>query len=120
MSETGEYVIGLDLGNEYAQLSFVTFDKEEGDVYDIPVCICKRNGANQWFYGKEAQKFAASGKGSLVEGLLYAALKEEVLEIDGQETDALDLLILFIRDCLSQLGVYKEHGKPFGKGKIRF
>lgn len=111
MSETGEYVIGLDLGNEYAQLSFVTFDKEEGDVYDIPVCICKRNGANQWFYGKEAQKFAASGKGSLVEGLLYAALKEEVLEIDGQETDALDLLILFIRDCLSQLGVYKEHGK---------
>lgn len=109
MSETKNYVIGFDLGNEYAQISFVTFEEEEGDVYNIPVCICKRNGANQWFYGKEAQKFAASGKGSLVEGLLEAAVKEEVFKIDGQETDAADLLILFIRDCLSRLGVYKEN-----------
>ena len=108
MSETENYVIGFDLGNEYAQISFVTFEEEEGDVYNIPVCICKRNGANQWFYGKEAQKFAASGKGGLVDHLLEAALKEKTIGIDGQETDAVDLLVLFIRDCLSRLGVYKE------------
>lgn len=111
MSETRNYVIGLDLGNEYAQISFVTFEEEEGDLYDIPVCICKRNGANQWFYGKEAQKFAASGKGSLVEGLLHAALQEEICRIDGQETSTVDLLILFLRDCLSRLGAYKANTK---------
>ena len=98
MSETENYVIGFDLGNEYAQISFVTFEEEEGDVYNIPVCICKRNGANQWFYGKEAQKFAASGKGGLVDHLLEAALKEKTIGIDGQETDAVDLLVL-CHDC---------------------
>ena len=28
MSETENYVIGFDLGNEYAQISFVTFEED--------------------------------------------------------------------------------------------
>lgn len=111
MSETENYVIGFDLGNEYAQISFVTFEEEEGDVYNIPVCICKGNGENRWFYGKEAQKSAASGEGCLVEHLLEAALQEETIRIDDRETDAADLLILFMRDCLFRLGVYKEEAR---------
>lgn len=108
MNETKNYIIGFDLENEYAQISFVTFEGEEGDIYNIPVCICKGNEANRWFYGTEAQKFAASGKSRLVEHLLAAALREETIRIDGQEMDAVSLLILFIRDSLSRLRVYKE------------
>lgn len=109
MSEARNYVIGFDLGNKFAQISFASFEGEEGDLYNIPVCICKRNGANQWFYGKEALKFSSGGKGTLAQGLLDAAVKREEILIDGQKTDALDLLILFVKDSLAQVGVYNEN-----------
>jgi hypothetical protein len=108
MEKETNYIIGFDLGKQYAQISFVSFEGEEGDIYNIPVCLCKRNGANQWFYGEEAQKFAAAGKGSLIKELQDLAAAGEPVLVDGQEMDPVELLSLFIRSCLSRLGVYKE------------
>lgn len=108
MDKETNYIIGFDLGKKYAQISFVSFEGEEGDVYNIPVCLCKRNGANQWFYGEEAQKFAAGGKGILIGDLTALAVAGEPVSMEEKEADPIELLTLFVRNSLSTLGVYKE------------
>lgn len=108
MEAENNYVIGFDLGKRYAQISYVSFEGDEGDLYNIPVCLCKRNGANQWFYGEEALKFAATGKGTLVRDLAGLVKKGEPVPVDDREMDPADLLALFIRDSLSRMGAYEE------------
>lgn len=108
MDAEKNYVIGFDLGQRYAQISYVSFEGDEGDLYNIPVCLCKRNGANQWFYGEEALKFAATGKGTLVRGLAELVKKGEPVTVDDREMDPADLLALFVRDSLSRMGAYRE------------
>lgn len=103
------YVIGFDLGNRYAQISYVSFEGDEGDVYNIPVCLCKRHGANQWFCGEEALKFAATGKGDLIKDPVGLVKKGEPVIVEGRETDPADLLALFIRNSLLQAGMFAEH-----------
>ena len=78
------YIVGLDLGRNYAQISYVSFEGDEGDVYNIPVCLCKRTGANQWFHGEEAKKAAANFQGTLVDDLLSLALKGEPVLLSAQ------------------------------------
>lgn len=109
MSEEKNYIIGYDLSKKYVQISYVTFEKDEGDVYNIPLCLCKRNGANQWFYGEEAVRYAAAGKGTLLEGLCELATAGGLVTVDERKLDPVELLALFIRNTLSQLGLYKEN-----------
>lgn len=111
MDSEKNYVIGFDLGHRYAQISYVSFEGDEGDVYNIPVCLCKRNGANQWFYGEEALKFAAEGKGTPVFDLVQLAEAGEPVVVDDREMDPVDLLILFVKNSLAGMGVYKEGAK---------
>lgn len=108
MESKQNYIIGLDLGESYAQISYVSFEGEEGDKYNIPMCLCKRNGANQWLYGEEALRFAATGKGVPVKNLLGLALDGQTVVVEDQEADPVDLLDLFIKNALLSLGVYEE------------
>ena len=70
-------VVGYDLGSDYAQISYCSFGEEPETVsavngteqYNIPVVLCKRYGVGQWYYGKEAVKYAKEGEGTLVEKL---------------------------------------------------
>ena len=68
-------ILGYDLGNEFCQISYAV--SETGDVetlsqvageqnYNIPAVLCKRIGVNQWFYGKEALRYAEGQNGILV------------------------------------------------------
>lgn len=113
MSEERQYVIGLDLGKKYAQISYRYSDGEEGELTHIPVCLCKRTGANQWFYGKEAQRFAASGKGILIENFYEKDTDhgDDSIMVEDQEMARGELLYLFVRHCLSQAKPYKEQTK---------
>ena len=108
MEKKQNYIIGLDLGESYAQVSYVSFEGEEGDKYNIPMCLCKRNGANQWLYGEEALRFAATGKGVAVNNLLSLALAGESVIVEDKEADPVELLDLFIKNALLSLGVYEE------------
>lgn len=108
MENKQNYIIGLDLGESYAQISYVSFEGEEGDKYNIPMCLCKRNGANQWLCGEEALRFAATGKGVVVKNLLQLALEGQSVVVEDKETDPVDLLDLFIKNVLLSLGVYEE------------
>ncbi len=105
-------VIGYDLGNRYSQISYSfgpemvpeTLSQVAGsEQYNIPTVLCKRQGVNQWFYGREALKYARENGGILIENILELAKDGERLVIEEQEFDPLALLTLFIRRSLSML-----------------
>lgn len=105
-------VIGYDLGNRYSQISYSlgqgmvpeTLSQVAGsEQYNIPTVLCKRKGVNQWFYGKEALKYAEENEGTLVDNILELAKDGEKILIEDQEFEPLALLTLFIRRSLSLL-----------------
>lgn len=109
-------ILGYDLGNAYSQISYAKADNEAVETlslvagtenYKIPTVLCKRQGVNQWFYGKEALRYAEEQNGILVDNLLEAAVDGEPLQIDGVEYDPIALLALFLKRSLgmvSQIG----------------
>lgn len=109
-------IVGYDLGDEYSQISVATSGKGEVETlslvagaenYNIPTVLCKRNGVNQWFYGKEAIRYAQEEQGILVEHLLSLALDGEPVVIEGESFEPAALLALFFKrslGVLSQVG----------------
>lgn len=102
-------IVGYDLGNEYSQISYAVSEEGEtetfsqvagGQSYNIPTVLCKRYGTNQWYYGREALRFAEEGQGILVENLLEMALDGEPVMIDQESFDPVSLLALFFKRSL--------------------
>ena len=106
-------VVGYDLGSDYAQISYCSFGEEPETVsavngteqYNIPVVLCKRYGVGQWYYGKEAVKYAKEGEGTLVEKLLDLAERGEEVIVEGEAFDPAALLTLFVKRSLSLLSI---------------
>ena len=72
-------IVVYDLGNQFCQISYYVQGTENIETvasvagtenYSIPTVLCKRSGVNQWFYGKEALRYAGEQDGVLVENLL--------------------------------------------------
>ncbi len=110
-----QYVIGYDLNENISQISFTEIHDGRlkavgGDGRDekfgIPTVLCKRNGVNQWFFGREAMDCAARGDGTLVGKLLSFAKSGARLEIEGDAYDPIDLLILFFKRSLNIISSY--------------
>lgn len=109
-------ILGYDLGNEFSQISYASAANDTVETlslvagaenYKIPTVLCKRQGVNQWFYGKEALRYAEEQNGILVDNLLQAAVDGEPLLIDETEYDPVALLALFMKRSLgmvSQIG----------------
>lgn len=110
-----KFMIGYDLHNQYAQISFITQDASEPETlsvqpgterFHIPVCLCKRTGFNQWFYGLDAMKHKEEGV--MVKDLLSLALKGEPVQVEDAEFDPVALLTLFVKRSLSGLTAVGE------------
>ena len=110
-----EYVIGYDLNENVSQISFSEIHEGRlkavgGDSSDerlgIPTVLCKRNGVNQWYFGREAISCAKRGDGTLVGKLLSFAIAGARLEIEGEAYDPIDLLILFFKRSLNIISSY--------------
>lgn len=106
--------VGYDLGQRFAQISFCGLEETEPETvsavagteqYNIPVILCKRRGVGQWYYGKEAIKFAREGDGVLVEDLLKKAERGEDVMVEGEAFDPTALLTLFVKRSLSLLSI---------------
>lgn len=108
-------IVGYDLANSCCQISYC-YVKENSEIetiasvageenYDIPTVLCKRQGVNQWLYGKEAQRYMQEypEEGILVDGLLDMALCGEEVLIDGQSYNPVALLSLFVKRSLGML-----------------
>ncbi len=112
---SNKYIIGYDLSDDYAQISYCqcgsdrveTLSSVVGeDSFRIPTALCKKQGVNQWFYGKDAQRNEGEG-GILIGNLLKLAVDGEIVLVDGQEFDPVALLTLFVKrslGLLAQLG----------------
>ena len=105
-------IVGYDLGDEYSQISVAVSGKDEvetlslvagAESYNIPTVLCKRNGVNQWLYGREAVRCAEEGQGILVEHLLALALDGEPVIIEGESFEPAALLALFFKRSLGVL-----------------
>lgn len=110
----GKVVVGYDLGKTVSQISFSFLSEGEVETiscvagteqYNIPTVLCKRNGVNQWFYGKEALKYAKEEDGILVEDLLNLAERGEEVLVEGESYDPAALLTLFVKRSLSLLNM---------------
>lgn len=107
-------VVGYDLSDTYAQISYCTLSGNEPETlavvtgteqYNIPVILCKREEVNQWFYGKEAVKFAAENEGMLVRNLVTLAREGSPVEVGGESFEPVALLTLFIKRSMSMLAM---------------
>lgn len=112
---------GIELGNRISQISFCRSDNPEPETvsvvagkeqYGIPTVLCKRFDVNQWFFGKDALKHGDGVEGVLIENLLSRAVAGEVVELDGEEFDAVSLLSLFVKRSLSLLTLATGTDRP--------
>ncbi|MBR1702359.1 MAG: hypothetical protein IJ716_10440 [Lachnospiraceae bacterium] len=106
----GKLMVGFDLGEEYSQISYTVGEDVEtlstvaGEGrYNIPTVLCKRIGANQWSYGKEALLAAQDDDRILVEDILQLAVNGEPVQIDGNAFDPVSLLALYVKRSLGLL-----------------
>lgn len=111
-------ILGYDLGNEFCQISYAVSETGEVETlsqvagtqqFNIPAVLCKRSGVNQWFYGKEALRYAQEQKGVLVQDLLAQALDGEPVIIEGESFNPVALLTLFVK---RSLGLLAQVGSP--------
>lgn len=104
-------IVGFDLGNVNSQVSYCITDGNVeslssvagGEDYNIPTVLCKREGVNQWFYGREALRYANEGKGVLIDNLLELAKNGEMVLIEEKPFDPVALLTLFVKRSLGML-----------------
>lgn len=105
-------VIGYDLRDDYAQISYCALNNGTvetvssvmgAEVYNIPTVLCKREGVNQWFYGKEAVRYAEENNGLLIKNLLSLAIDGEPLQVEGNTLQPEALLTLFMKRSLGLL-----------------
>lgn len=104
-------IVGYDLGDDYCQISYCVNGKDVetlssvagAENYNIPTVLCKREGVNQWFYGKEALRYAEENQGILVRNLLQLAVDGEAVQIEGKAFDPVALLTLFVKRSLGML-----------------
>lgn len=105
----GPVVVGYDLSNEYAQISYTENGAEPGktisltpgtEQYNIPVCLFKRSEVNQWFVGQEAINYGEVEEGEMVTMLWERALVGDPVTVVNEEFDSLALLALYIRRSL--------------------
>lgn len=114
LKNSKKVVVGYDLGVSKVQISFCALEGEEPETvsavagteqYNIPAVLCKRSGAGQWYYGREAIKAAKEENGILVEELLALAERGEEVMVEGEAYDPVALLTLFVKRSLSLLNI---------------
>lgn len=120
--DTKKVVIGYDLTDEYAQISYFFLEQDEpdtlrayqGEKYNIPVCLCKKHGVNQWYYGQQAIRSEQEGKGILITNLLSLAMESRTVLVEDKTVSTRDLLLLFVKKCMGMLGVLMDGFKVEG------
>lgn len=105
-------VIGYDLNDYAAQISYCTLEGEEpetvslvpgSEIYNIPVVLYKDPKENQWIYGREAVKLSREREGVLVHNLVTLAKEGNPVIVEEQEYDPVALLTLYVKRSLSLL-----------------
>ena len=120
MKRNGDIIIGYELNDSYAQISYMSVGDAEpetatavlgSEMFNIPVALYKKPNSNSWLYGKEALKsaeeFSADDGADLpiITRLLDLAVTGTQLNINDEPIDPIALLALFIKRSLSVLTI---------------
>lgn len=118
MLGTGDkIIIGYDLGNVFSQISYACLSQDSEvetlssvageEYYNIPTALCKRSGTGQWFFGREARRFAQDNpeEAIVVDNLVELALAGEQVLVDGESYEPVALLTLFVKRSLGLLSL---------------
>lgn len=107
-------VIGLDISDEFSQVSYSYVDDDEpktlsmkvgGEDMCIPTMLGKFYSQNVWTFGDKAVEMADNNEGYVITDLLFKAREGRPVEVEGREYDPVDLLALFMKKCLSLLSM---------------
>lgn len=110
-------IIGYDLGNIFSQISYAHLSQDSEvetlscvageEYYNIPTALCKRRGTGQWFFGREAQRFAQDNpqEAIVVDNLVEQAVAGEPVLIDEESYEPVALLTLFVKRSLGLLSL---------------
>lgn len=96
-----ELVIGCDINEYYVQFSYAEMGKEPvmpdfPGITQVETALCRREGVNQWYEGREAVKRALAGEGALAEHLFSLLLQENTIRLSDTEYKLTDLCRLFL------------------------
>lgn len=119
LSNNEKLMVGYDLGDDYSQISYCMADGEVETLsmvagtekFNIPTVLCKREGVNQWFYGREALRYAEENGNIPVKNLLKMAVDGESVQIEGKIFDPVALLALFVKRSLGKLSQISSAGR---------
>ncbi len=123
MNETRNIIASLEFGEKESQICY--YDRKEKNPvslavktgtteYTFPTRLSKRPKTNIWHFGAESEYFSRYEGETLVEDVLNLCMKGEPVEIDGEFHEVEELLEVFLKGCLSMLGV----GEPQRQIKI--
>ena len=123
MNETRNIIASLEFGEKESQICY--YDRKEKNPvslavktgtteYTFPTRLSKRPKTNIWHFGAESEYFSKYEGEILVEDVLNLCMKGEPVEIDGEVHEVEELLEVFLKGCLSMLGV----GEPQRQIKI--
>ena len=123
MNETRNIIASLEFGEKESQICY--YDRKEKNPvslavktgtteYTFPTRLSKRPKTNIWHFGAESEYFSKYEGETLVEDVLNLCMKGEPVEIDGEFHEVEELLEVFLKGCLSMLGV----GEPQRQIKI--
>ena len=109
---TRELIIGIDLANDYSQLSYaldlseepesISFKDQEYE-YFIPTVVGLQTNKKQWVYGQEAIKMAKENKAQIVTHLLDKVNEDHKIDIYGSLYDPIYIMERFIYKLLMKL-----------------
>ena len=106
---TGTTIIGYELNDKYAQISYLTVGEDEpetaslvlgADQFNIPVALRKKPDSSLWYFGKEALK-----EEGVLTHLLGLAITGTEITVDDELIDPVALLALFVKRSLSILTI---------------
>ena len=89
-------VIGLDLNDDYSQVSC----NEKEKSWTVPTVICRRKEKETWLIGEEAYAATLLGEGVIVDKLLKMVRKDGTSTIGGICYTGMDLLKIFLKKLL--------------------
>lgn len=103
----GGSILGIELNDQYCQISFYDETKHEPetlevavDNYQIPLILGYYK--EQWVYGKEAKRLAEVKEEYTVSDLYEKAMRQEKVSVGGKTHDAVWLLAKFFQLALEQ------------------
>lgn len=106
---SGKVVVGLELADDYSQVSYCTIGSGEpqtislitgSEEYNIPTIVGKLHDNGAWIFGKDAMKAARDGDGFLIKDLIFLAQERMPVVIEDMEYNIAEILAMFIKKCL--------------------